>query len=298
VYIGRAPCGEAGKDILLSRPTSLREEEGIDVSIITQVLELILAKRTADGTAIFEAYGDQHRKLVAPDEITMLCVDLSSSMQNRCDFEDVQANEDTIAQLSRGTETDVQTATRLAVENPAFHLPNSDDLKEYLKAHESYDDILAIVRTGKDDYQRRLNAEKVLQIIQQIDEQQIEAKIKRLDNLRRRSSHYHFKTQADIIERDVSTIRNQSLRMQKHKNLICAWLLASVGQDEASADPLSWKPGDSIPEVRKAQQQTTTAKLEFEIPREHCCHISSEIMDDPVITVDNYTYERKNIERW
>jgi hypothetical protein len=42
----------------------------------------------------YEAYGDQHRKLVAPDEIAMLCVDLSSSMSERCDFNDIQSNED------------------------------------------------------------------------------------------------------------------------------------------------------------------------------------------------------------
>lgn len=43
VYIGRASCAEAGKDILLFRPTSSEEEEGVDVSVITQSFEPILA---------------------------------------------------------------------------------------------------------------------------------------------------------------------------------------------------------------------------------------------------------------
>jgi hypothetical protein len=80
VYIGRATCAEAGKDILLFRPTSSQEEQGVDVSIITQLFDPILAVRKADGTTIFEAYGDQHRKLVAPEEIVIICVAMSQSM--------------------------------------------------------------------------------------------------------------------------------------------------------------------------------------------------------------------------
>lgn len=219
-------------------------------------------------------------------------------MQDRCGFEDVQVNEDINSQFNQASVTSTQAVEKIAAENAAYHLPSSDDLKEYLKAHESFDDLIAIIRSGKNDYQRRLNAEKVLQIIQQIDEQQIDAKVKKQDDLRRRSSFYHFKTQADIIERDVNTIRNRSLRMHKHRNLLCAWFLAALSQDESSADPLSWKPGDAVPGIYKAPQHTPAANVVFEIPREHCCHIGSEIMDDPVLTADNYTYERKNIERW
>jgi hypothetical protein len=51
VYISCASCGSAlSRDILLFRPTSTTEEEGVDVSIITQLLEPILSQRTADGT--------------------------------------------------------------------------------------------------------------------------------------------------------------------------------------------------------------------------------------------------------
>jgi hypothetical protein len=166
VYIGRADCAEAGRDILIFRPTSAREEENVDVSIVTQVLEPILTQRKADGTAIFEAYGDQHRKLVAPDEIAVICIDLSQSMTQRCGFVDVESNEDADAQINRRPSANPQNPSIVMAENPAYHLPNSDELKEYLRSHESFDDCLAIVRTGRDDFQRRLNAEKVLKILQ------------------------------------------------------------------------------------------------------------------------------------
>jgi hypothetical protein len=90
VYVGREACGSLGRDILMFRPTSDGEDEGVNVSIITGLLEPILAERTADGTIVFEAYGSHHRRMVAPEEITMICVDLSASMTERCDFTDVQ----------------------------------------------------------------------------------------------------------------------------------------------------------------------------------------------------------------
>ncbi|KAF2023014.1 hypothetical protein EK21DRAFT_95249 [Setomelanomma holmii] len=262
-YIGRADCAEAGRDILMFRPTSLRDEEAVDVSIITQTLEPILAQRNADETAVFEAYGDHHPRVVAPDEIAVICIDLSRSMTERCGFVDVEENEDAQEQiLCRSTTLETQDAGSAVKENPAYPLPDSDELKEYLRAHESFEDCLAIIRTGRDDYQRRLNAEKVLDIMQQINTQRIEAQIQEMKNLRRRTTHFHFMTLSADIEREINTIRNRFLRVHRQSHV-------------------------GLP---------STAK--FETPREYCCHISSDVMDDPVTTVDNYTYERKNIERW
>lgn len=130
VYIGRAGCGAGpDKDILLFRPTSTREEDAADVAIITQLLEPILTERTADGTIVFESYGHLHRKTVAPDEIIMFCVDSSSSMGSRCDFADVQINEDNDALFDRNTSTSVTRTEIVSGENQAYHLPDTDELK-------------------------------------------------------------------------------------------------------------------------------------------------------------------------
>ena len=36
----------------------------------------------------------------------------------------------------------------------------------------------------------------------------------------------------------------------------------------------------------------------MEVPDEYICSITSEIMTDPVTTVDGFTYERYAIEKW
>lgn len=168
-------------------------------------------------------------------------------------------------------------------------------MKEYLKTHESYDDFLAIVSTGKDDYHRRQNAEKVLEILQQLQRQQMKVKQKELEGLRQRASQWYFRNEAEKINREVNILSNRSLRLEKYKNLLCVWLIACVGNSSAP-DPLTWKPGDTVPTVYKQVPPRDGPK--FDIPRDFCCQISNEVMQDPVMTVENYIYERREIERW
>jgi hypothetical protein len=269
------------------------------MSVITQSLEPMLSRRTADGTVFFEAYGDQHRKVMIPGEIVMLYVDLSISMSQICDFIDIQSNEDVDMQMSGSTEAHDTVSNKPTAEDPAFPRPDSDELKEHLKSHESYDDFLAIIRTGKDDYQRRRNAEKVLEILQQLDDQQTEAKSDKLETLKRRASLYVLRTQADKIERELGILKNRYLGLRKYRNLLLAWFLNTVSNlTGISSDPLAWRPGDAVPAALKTLEFHANTEPKFEMPRQYCCHISSGVMEDPVKTVDNYTYDRKNIERW
>jgi hypothetical protein len=170
---------------------------------------------------------------------------------------------------------------------------------KYPKTHESYDDFLAIISTGRDDFHRRQNAEKVLLVLHQLHDQQIEAKSKELESTRQCATQCYYRTRAEAIDRDINVLRNRFLRLEKYKSLLCAWFNASIGRRSATTpDPLMWRPGDAIPTVYKPIRQAGSDRPRFEIPRNYCCHISNEMMEDPVITVDNYTYERRNIERW
>lgn len=60
-YVGRQACGKAGRDINMFRPTSEVIEEAVDVSNITQILIPILARYAANGTSVFESFGDETR---------------------------------------------------------------------------------------------------------------------------------------------------------------------------------------------------------------------------------------------
>ena len=93
VYVGREACGEPGRDINIFSPTKNPCVAGVDVAIVTQTLVPILNHRNADGTAVFEAFGDRHRRMTDPEELIMLIVDTSASMGDRCGFIEVEEAE-------------------------------------------------------------------------------------------------------------------------------------------------------------------------------------------------------------
>lgn len=294
VYVGRQACGEAGRDINMFRPTSNVVEEAVDVSIITQLLIPIIERRTADGTAVFEAFGDQNRQLKNPDEVVILCVDASASMNDRCGFMDVEESEDAVDDLEKSMAND---DTDSEVEDAQFDRPALDELKEFLTSHESFDDFLAITQTGTDDYHRHKNAEKVLSILRGLAQQQIEEKAKALENAQRRETSYYYRQKAAGIERDLATLKNRSLRLQQYKDALVAFLLYRA-ENRVLDDPLTWSIGEDVPQIPKKSRVPSSNTPKFEIPAEFLCPISTEPMEDPVTTIDNFTYERKNIERW
>jgi hypothetical protein len=135
-------------------------------------------------------------------------------MSQRCDFIDIQSNENSDTQIKSNTEAHDVISSKPTVEGPAYPRPDSDELKEHLKAHKSYNDFLAIIRTGKDDYQRRRNAEKVLEVLQQLGDQEIKVKSERLKNLKCHASLYVFRTQADKIKQELGILKNKCLSLQ------------------------------------------------------------------------------------
>src|SRR5947207_7202517 len=133
---------------------------------MTQLLVPILQKREADGTSIFDLLGDsQKRKASTPDEIVMFCVDCSSSMQRSSDFEEINIEEidedDPMEESSKTKDVDIETDTYfnatldemkgrnhnlLARAQIEFRL--TFVLIEMIMKHESFEDMLAIVRNA------------------------------------------------------------------------------------------------------------------------------------------------------
>lgn len=146
VYVGREGCGGvAGRDILMFRPLS--GEEGVDVSVITQLLVPILARRNADGTAVFEAYGSHHRQVKEPDEAVVVCVDLSQSMNERCGFIDVEENEDATASIS-SHQSAVTDSTIPYVEHPGGERLALEELKGDRSRSRWFDVLLTFYRVS------------------------------------------------------------------------------------------------------------------------------------------------------
>ncbi|KAL1608137.1 hypothetical protein SLS60_003076 [Paraconiothyrium brasiliense] len=293
VYVGRQACGQAGRDINMFRPTSTAVEEAVDVSIITQLLIPILERYAADGTAFFESFGDKTRCVKEPTEIIMLCVDASSSMNGGCGFDGIEENED--AGVSSDNADNPVLGAEMDVENAEFDRPALDELKEYLSQHESFRDMLAIVHSGDGESHRSSHASQVLEILRLLLQQQIAAKTTELD----KASRAYYNRQARTnIERDLETMKNRKIRLARYEDALVAFLLYRA-ENYIPDLLLTWTVGDAVPEVPSSLRDShAVTGLEFVIPTDYLCPISTELMEDPVYTADGFTYERRSIERW
>jgi hypothetical protein len=157
--------------------------------------------------------------------------------------------------------------------------------------------MLAIVRSGRDEFHRIENAGKVLTLLGGLAEQQIQQKSQKLDNIRQRNTISYYRQQAQTITRDLATLRNRLLRLKQYKDLLAVFLLYRAENDTLD-EPLSWNIGDAaIPKVPRKKSATCDGPS-FTIPLEFLCPISSQIMEDPVTTSDQFVFERSNIVRW
>ena len=157
--------------------------------------------------------------------------------------------------------------------------------------------MVAIVRSGISERYRQQNASKVLKLLAQLDQQQITAKTKELEAARRRATSYYYRAQVTASERELTTLSNRLARMERFADALCVFLTYRAEHTEYLPEPETWRPGAATPSTT-TQRPATYNSPTYEIPTELLCPISGELMEDPVLTADNFTYERRNIERW
>jgi hypothetical protein len=85
--------------------------------------------------------------------------------------------------------------------------------------------------------------------------------------------------------------------MKQYKDLLAAFLLYRAKNDTFD-EPLIWNIGDTaILRVYMNKPPSCNVPI-VTIPLEFLCPISSQIMEDPVTTSDQFVFQRSNIVRW
>ncbi|OCL07298.1 hypothetical protein AOQ84DRAFT_342003 [Glonium stellatum] len=304
VYVGRPACAAPGKDIAIFRPTRGGEEH-VDVSIITQLLIPILERRNADGTAIFDAFGDQNRQLKDPDEIIMLCVDCSGSMREPSDFLEMLDEESPASSDidEYPIEDEVNGSMSVDDNESTAGLMTLDELKASLGESDSFSDMLSIVKFGATTLIRRRNAEKVVKIMDGLTSQELKGLTTQLEKLKVNSTRHRYRTQAESLAGRIAKLKDLKAHFNRRGDIeaLCDFLVYRAENSEILDEPLTWRIGDAVPRVPKAVPDTTSsalARVKYSMPPEYLCPISQELLEDPVISCDGFTFERKNIERW
>jgi hypothetical protein len=287
VYTGRAACAAPGQDHAVFHPLT-GVEKNVDVTIISQMLEPVLKAREKDGTNVFDLFSaDFRRKESLPTELIVFCVDCSHSMGETSGF--ANANDDSDDSDSEDNE-DV-----LLDDEDDSDIP-LEEMKACLRAHESYEDILHIIHHYPGE--PRVAAEEILEFIRT----SLIRELRHLTSKQRQESLWATRaySRASTTERRMNTLRRVLTGLNHQEQALLDFLVFTARDPSFVSNEFSWSYGDDLPSgPASSASHDTTGLVDFcVVPQEYFCPISQVVFEDPVKTVDGFTFDRKAIERW
>lgn len=280
VYTGEQPCGTPGHSSILSRP--LHGDEIIDVAVIEQLVAPLLKAYQDDGTAAFDQHGGAAvKRLLAPDEILMFCVDVSTSMGDATEFTGVNDTSRSIG----------DAGARALVEPELFNRGTTDEAIELLCDYEGFEDMVAVVAFYSRAH-RRDAAATVLEIMQTMlssDILELAEAIEQMKNHRTRNAD----------ETRLKKLKVLWAASKTHEEVIIDFLVyrATAASPEIS-QRWNWTSSDERPAGRAVQRIPSLDGQIVHLPYNLRCPISHTLMTDAVTTSDGHTYSSVAINEW
>ncbi|KAK7973177.1 hypothetical protein PG988_007311 [Apiospora saccharicola] len=280
VYAGEQPCGTPGHSSILARP--LHGDETIDVAVIEQLIAPLLKTYQDDVTAAFDQYGGAVvKRLLAPDEVLMLCVDVSNSMGKATEFTGVNDTNRSIG----------DAGARALIKPELFNQSTMGEAIEILCDYEGFDDMVAVVAFYS-RARRRDAAATVIEIMQNMLSSDIIAFSEAIERTR---DHRH----RNMLELAMKMLATLWAASKTHEELVIDFLIhrATTASPEVS-QRWSWFSSDERPSGRTFQHIPCLDSHIVHLPYNLRCPISHTLMTDAVTTVDGHTYSKTAITEW
>jgi hypothetical protein len=172
-------------------------------------------------------------------------------------------------------------------------------MKSSISEHESFTVMLYIVHDTMSS-RRRDVASKLLVVLSGLASQQLSKSLQRLEFLKQHVTIAHYRVQAANCESEITKLKTFTAGLDVHKQAVIDFLIYRASNMEAFDEEWTWTLGSDIPKIPKKLSDTSSNHMlqeRFSIPDNFLCPISREVMDDPVITCDGFTFERNEIER-
>lgn len=293
VYTGEQPCGDPGRSSILFRPK--HGDESIDAAVVEQLIAPLLSGYEADGTAVFDAMGGAAvRRLQAPDEILMFCVDTSASMRSKTDFAEVQDADDWDDEPS--DEADVQKL----VESELYSSVTFEDMKERICANEGFNDMIATIASA-DSLTRRHVTGEVIKILRTLLSTDILKKNERIENRRQHGrGWYHVRQEIQRQKTELQKLKSFWAGLKTHEEAVTDFLIyrATTASNDIT-QRWAWSIGDRVPASSGALNQIQSLEASLvSLPDHLRCPISHTLMFDAVIATDGHTYSHSAISQW
>jgi hypothetical protein len=286
VYTGEQPCGDPGHSSILFRPQ--HGDETIDSAVIEQLIAPIVQSYEADGTAVFDSLGGAAvRRLQAPDEILMFCVDCSASMRQPTDFCEVN---DDVPFADPGS--DVQSYVDAEFYNRASY----DDMKDYLCQYQGFDDMVAIVANA-DEWQRDHIVKQVLKVLRDMLSTEI---IKKTENIAvQRSNRFVPRSQVNALVTELDRIKAFWAGLTTHEVPVHDFILyRATSRATDISQRWTWSIGDALPAFWPIHNIPELPSDVTDLPDHLRCPISHTLMEDAVRASDGHMYSAAAIRQW
>ena len=235
----------------------------------------------------------------------MVCVDCSSSMSEETDFTEIRDSdsehedddaEDSDDSMDMGDHPQQDNA----VDGTSYFCATLDEMKKSISEHESFLDMLYIVHDTPGSKQREV-ACKVLEILSGFATQHLSKSILRLEDLKKKVTFAYYRAQAAAVELEITKLKTFAAGLNIHRQALADFLIYRSSTMEVFENPWTWTIGSEIPKCPKKAANNARDPLldeQFSVPDDFLCPISREVMDDPVLASDGFTFERNAIERF
>jgi hypothetical protein len=146
----------------------------------------------------------------------------------------------------------------------------------------------------------RQAATKVLDILFELASARLAHGQKRLDDLKKTAVFAHYGREALKLQAEGADLKSLISGLMQHRQALCDFLMYRAAHSDILDEKWTWNEGEAIPKVIKksiASRTSTLFRDVLKVPSEFLCPVSQELMEDPVVTCDGFTFERRNIER-
>ncbi|KAK7946998.1 uncharacterized protein PG986_011319 [Apiospora aurea] len=274
VYIDGQGCGIQGNTSTLFRPC--RGEEEIDVASLEQLVAPILRAKQDDATATSDQYsGATAKRLLAPDEILLFCVDTSASMSRYTKFS--------------GTTDPHEQSRELQVEQHIdcwyYQRDSTKPAMRVLYDHEGFDDMTAMVAQASPTRYPEVAA-KVLNIMRSM----ISA------DICEQSGKEVLNVEEDSILDDLKTIW---ANLKTHQEVIINLLIyQAITASSKISQRWIWFKEDGLPAASMSQRIPASESYTAYMPPNLRCPLSRALLLDAVRAADGNIYSQAAITRW
>lgn len=168
-----------------------------------------------------------------------------------------------------------------------------------LLEHEAFQDMVGIVcEAAQPIRHRRLAMDKVLEILNGLLSWELSHWLSELESLKQKATRGYLQQMAEDCEAKTSRIKNFVRGIQTHKAAISDFLIFRAANRVALEESWAWTIGEAVPTGQESAFSANSLIEGFFIPHEFRCPISHELLEDPVIASDTFTYERSAINQW